>query len=270
MERLMKIEMIAVESIKLPTVEMRETMTHEGLEELMASIKEIGIVAPLTVKKVGVGYEVVAGARRLECARRLLMGTVPCVVQEGDGRAMEIIKIHENLKREDVDPVEEAGYYRRLIDEMGFSLDDLARATGRGMEYLEGRMEIYRWDQKIKDAVSAKAISMAVAKELMKFQDLEARDRHLIAGANNGVTARTMESWRLQYESQGERPVDDTSVGGGGAPPVLPYVSKTFCALCGENLHGLVTFYVPVSQRCLDLVREQQAPVSPTAGRPPA
>lgn len=259
MDGQMRVENIPTAQVAAPTVEMRETMTHEGIEELMQSIKEIGIRQALTVKRRGDGYEVVAGARRLECARRLGLLTVPCVVEDADARRMEIIKIHENLKREDVDPVEEAAYYRRLVDEMGFSLDDLARATGRWYEYLEGRLAICKWDAQIKEAVKAKAITLAVAKELMKFPDEETRGRYLAAGANNGVTARTMESWRLQWEAErdsGAKPPE--GVEAATAAPV-PYVPKQFCALCGENLHGMITFFVPVSQKCLDMMNEGKA-----------
>jgi len=258
MDGQMKVENIATSKVSAPTVEMRETMTHEGIEELMASIKEIGIRQALTVRRRGDGFEVVAGARRLECARRLALPTVPCVVEDADDRRLEIIKIHENLKREDVDPVEEGAYYRRLVDELGFSMDDLAKATGRGYEYLDGRLEICRWDEQIKDAVKAKAISLAVARELMKFPDAETRGRYLAAGANNGVTARTMESWRLQWEAD-QKPAGEKPDGGSEAPAApAPYVPKQFCAICGENLHGVITFYVPVSQKCLDMLNEEK------------
>lgn len=130
----------------------------------------------------------------------------------------------------------------------------MAAATGKGFPYLERRIEMHGWDERIKDAVKAKVINLSVALELMKFKDSEARERYLIAAGNNGVTARTMESWRLQYEA-------DLSNGVPGAGLDLitkaktdRYVSKVFCEVCGEDLHGKITFYVPVSQVCRDII----------------
>ena len=166
----------------------------------------------------------------------------------------ETIKIHENLKREDVDPIEEAAYYGRLVRDKGWDLDRLANATGKGIAYLERRIEMNGWDERIKDAVKAKAINLSVAAELMKFRDAEARERYLVAAGNNGVTARTMESWRLQYEA-------DLASGLPGAGTNTPtveqtprYIPKTYCELCGEDLHGIITHYIPVSQRCRDMI----------------
>lgn len=251
-----KVVMIPLSKIRPPDVEMRETMTHEGLDELKDSIKLIGLRQAITVRPKGDGYEVVAGARRFECVRSLGWLEVPCCVDEITDDMGEIIKIHENLKREDVDPIEEAAYYARLIREKGWDLDRLAAATGKGFSYLERRIEMHGWDDRIKDAVKAKIINLSVALELMKFKDPEARERYLVAAGNNGVTARTMESWRLQYEA-------DLVNGSPGAGVDLVttqktdrYIPKTFCELCGEDLHGKVTFYVPVSQVCRDMMIE--------------
>lgn len=251
-----RVVMIPLVKIRPPDVEMRETMTHEGLDELKDSIKQIGLRQAITVRPKGDGYEVVAGARRFECIRSLGWSEVPCCVDEITDDMGEIIKIHENLKREDVDPIEEAAYYARLIREKGWDLDRLAAATGKGFPYLERRIEMHGWDERIKDAVKAKMINLSVALELMKFKDPEARERYLVAAGNNGVTARTMESWRLQYEA-------DLSNGAPAAGLDLVttqktdrYIPKTFCELCGEDLHGKVTFYVPVSQVCRDMMIE--------------
>lgn len=254
-----RVVMIPVNKISPPTFEMRETMTHEGLEELRDSIKEIGLRQAITVKPVGDCYEIVAGARRFECVRLLGWEEVPCCVDSVTDEVCEIIKIHENLKREEVDPIEESAYYARLVKEKGWDLDRLAAATGKGFAYLERRIEMHGWDDRIKDAVKAKVINLSVALELMKFKDSEARERYLVAAGNNGVTARTMESWRLQYEADLVN-----GVPGSGLDPVTHgktdrYIAKTFCEVCGEDLHGKITYYVPISQVCKDVLAQARA-----------
>ena len=252
----MNIVEIPVGSVVAPEVEMREVMTREGMEELAASIKRHGIRQNLTVVKRGANYEIVAGYRRWMAAKLVGLATLPCSVIPDDPRAIEEVKIHENLQREDVNVVDEAHYYKKLVDERGFSLDDIVKMVGKGAPYVENRFEIAGWDEKVKAALSAKHISITVSRELMKFRDVEARHRFLTVAVQNGVTQRTMEAWRLQFEAESKRmgtTTEERVEKSLGAPLRAPSV---FCKGCSCDLRGMVVYYVPLCVGCNDALED--------------
>lgn len=246
----MQVIKIPTEKLIPPEIEMRQNMTMEGLDELASSIAKNGIMQPLVVRVEGDGYRIIAGHRRYEAIKRLQVREVPCSVVTVDERAEEELKIHENLKREDVDPVEEADYYMRLYKERGYSVDDLIRVTGRSLAYIEGRLEISGWPERIKLAVQGKAIAIAVARELVKFSDAEARDRFLDSAAQFGAPSNVVRDWRLRWEAEKKQAEARES----GAPPApsspVPKPPPMLCSLGGHSLEGMIIQYVPVCQQC--------------------
>jgi len=245
-----QIRIIPTEKLLPPVIEMRQNMTMEGLDELAASIQKNGILQPLIVRPEGEGFRIVAGHRRYEAIRRLQIREVPCGVAEVDDRSAEELKIHENLKREDVDPVEESDYYMRLYSELGYTIDDLVRVTGRGLNYIEGRLEIAGWPPRVKAAVQSKAIAVAVARELVKFRDEDARDRFLESAAQYGAPSNLVRDWRLRWEAE----QNSESGASGSAPAVLsspvPEAPPVICSLGGHDLSGHIIQYVPICQQC--------------------
>ena len=246
----MNIQNIPIGIIDGPQFEMRDVVEREALEELAQSIKKNGLIQPLRVVRRGERYEIVAGHRRYLAAKTIALDVLPCDVVDDDSLKIEEAKIHENLIREDVNCVDEANYYRRLVDEKGYSVDAIVKIVGRGAAYVEGRFEISRWDEKVKAALSAKHISIALARELVKFKDQEARWRFLTVAVGNGVTARTMESWRQQYEAEEKRQGENKE---GNFERVITNsisVPSTYCECCGKDLKGMVLYYVPLDLEC--------------------
>jgi ParB/RepB/Spo0J family partition protein len=241
---------IPVGKLLPPALEMRDVMTMEGLDELADSVRKHGLLQPLLVRPEGDSYRIIAGARRFEVLKRLQIDEARCTVVSADSRQSEEMKIHENLKREDVDPVEEADYYMRLYHDEGWSVDDLVRATGRSLGYVEGRLEMAGWPEAVKGALKAKAVTIAVARELVKFRDEEVRHRFLHSAAAFGAPSNVVKGWREKWEAD-ERAESARAAGGPAAsardvspaPPIL-------CALCGEDTTGMIVEYLPVTRRC--------------------
>ena len=118
-------------AIKESPMQPRLSVDAEGMAELAASVREHGVIQPLVVRRVEGGYELIAGMRRLEAARRAGLGTVPVVVREcGPREALELALV-ENLQREDINPVEAAMAYQRLIDEFGLTQEDVSARVGK-------------------------------------------------------------------------------------------------------------------------------------------
>lgn len=246
----MQTQLIPTENLLPPSIEMRQNMTMEGLDELAASISKHGVMQPLVVRPEGERFRIVAGHRRYEAVRRLQIREVPCNIVTVDARTEEELKIHENLKREDVDPVEEADYYMRLYKEQGFSVDDLVRVTGRSLNYIEGRLEMAGWPERVKAAVQGKAIAVAVARELVKFKDDVARDRFLDSAAQFGAPSNVVRDWRVRYEA--EQAQQEARDAGGPLPPAAVTVEAPpiICSLGGHDMAGMIVQYVPICQQC--------------------
>src|SRR5665213_957400 len=109
----------------------RKTFDPESLDELKRSIVEYGVLVPIIVRPRGDGFELVAGERRWRACAALQRATIPAIVRVGDDRDTLEVAMIENLQRENLNPLEEAAGFQHLIDDYGFTQDDVARRLGR-------------------------------------------------------------------------------------------------------------------------------------------
>ena len=109
----------------------RRHFSREGLEELAASIKEHGVLQPLSVRRSSQGYELVSGERRLRASRMAGLTEVPCIVVSVDSKQSSLLALVENLQRRDLDFVEEASALARLIETYHLSQEEAARRIGK-------------------------------------------------------------------------------------------------------------------------------------------
>ena len=122
---------IAIDRIQANPRQPRQRMDDGALETLTASIREHGVIQPILVTETFDGYQLVAGERRVRAARAAGLDHIPAVVRQLADRDQLELALVENLQREDLDPLESARAYRQLIDEFGFSQEDLALRVGR-------------------------------------------------------------------------------------------------------------------------------------------
>ena len=126
-----RVQYIPLGRIRPNPQQPRRSFDEEGLAELAASIRSCGILQPLTVRRAGEGYELVAGERRLRAARMAGLSEVPAIVIEADDRkAMELAMI-ENLQREDLNPIEEAEGYQVLMSQYSMTQEETAQRVGK-------------------------------------------------------------------------------------------------------------------------------------------
>ncbi len=149
----------------------RKEFDEVRLEELALSIKEHGIVQPILVRKVGDGYEIVAGERRWRAAQLAGLTKVPALVREfSDAERMEIALI-ENLQREDLNPMEEAEAYRTLMESFGLTQEALAQRLGRSRSQVANTLRLLQLPAQVQDEVRAGRLSMGHAKVLCGVED---------------------------------------------------------------------------------------------------
>jgi len=158
-----------------------------SLEELIASIKEKGLLEPIVIRPVENGFEVVAGNRRLEACRRLKMRKVPCHIVELDDREAFEVSLVENVQRETIDPIDEARAFKRYIDDYGYGgVSELARKIGKSQEYVSNRLRLLKLPKEVQEEVIRRRITPSLAQELASLSGnvihevMEiSRERHL-------------------------------------------------------------------------------------------
>lgn len=173
------------------------------LQELAASIRELGILQPLTVRKTGDSYQVISGNRRLMAAKMAGLGEVPCLITHADGADAELIALTENLQREDLGYFQEAEYLQAYLAHSGLTQAQAAKKLGRSQSAIANKLRLLQHSPKVRQALLDNGLSERHARELLRIHGEEARldviDELLRRGFNVAQTSHyidTLESHR--------------------------------------------------------------------------
>ncbi len=162
---------LPIEKVIPNQTQPRKDFEKEPLEELSQSIKEQGVLQPITVRKVKDKYEIIAGERRWRACQMAGLHGIPAVIKDvDDQRSMELALI-ENLQREDLNPVEEAMGYQFLIDEYTLSQQDLAKKVGRSRSSITNALRILVLPRDVKQMIRQGLLSLGHAKVLLGLED---------------------------------------------------------------------------------------------------
>jgi ParB family chromosome partitioning protein len=157
---------VPLAAIRLNPMQPRQAFADEGIEKLAESIRQKGILQPLLVRRSNGGYELIAGERRLRAAQRLGMGEVPVLVRDAsDGEMLEMALI-ENIQREDLNPLEEARAYRRLVEEFQLTQEDIAARVGKDRSTIANTMRLLQLPPELQSQIERGALSAGHARAL--------------------------------------------------------------------------------------------------------
>jgi len=163
----------------------RMTWHEDTLAELAASIREHGVLQPILVRPSGDEYEIIAGERRWRASKLAGKETIPAIVERfDDATALEIALI-ENLQREDLSPLDEAVIYKKMTDELGYSIRNLATKLSKDKGYVENRLRLASAPDDVRDMVAQRYDTLSAAYELMKLENKRRRQslaKQIIAG----------------------------------------------------------------------------------------
>ena len=149
----------------------RTAMDESKIEELARSIKSNGIIQPIVVRKADDGYEIVAGERRWRASQRAGLLKVPVVVRDIPDEQMLAAALIENIQREDLNPIEEAQAYRRLVDEHQLTQEQIAEAVGKDRSSVANYLRLLKLPTEVRSNLSAGALSMGHARALLALSD---------------------------------------------------------------------------------------------------
>jgi ParB family chromosome partitioning protein len=149
----------------------RKTFNEDELNDLADSIKAHGIFQPLLVMKKDDYYEIVAGERRWRAAKIAELKEVPCIVREFSEKEKVTIQLIENIQRADLNPIDEAKAYRRLIDEFNMKQDELAESVGKNRTTITNSMRLLNLADEVQDMLIDEKISPGHARALLGISD---------------------------------------------------------------------------------------------------
>lgn len=189
---------VGIDTLKPGAFQPRKVFDKDELSALAASVEKSGVLQPLLVRPIDDGYEIIAGERRWRAAQMARLHQVPVIVQPvNDVTALEIGLV-ENVQRADLNPIEEAEGYQRLIDEFAYTQAELAETIGKSRSHIANLLRLTGAPQAIKQALGAGTISMGHARALLGLSEAEKQSADVIAGMvkqiiKDGMSVRAVE-----------------------------------------------------------------------------
>lgn len=185
---------IRVESVRDNKLQPRTDYNDERLQELMASIKENGVLQPILVRPVLGGYEVVAGERRLKAARALQLTELPAIVKDVSDQEALVIALIENIQREALNPIEEAQAYKRLMNDFSYTQEDVASSVGKDRSTVGNLLRLLNLPENIQKAVFEGSVTVGHARTLLSVESTGEKDRLLQLIKENSLSVRELEN----------------------------------------------------------------------------
>jgi ParB family chromosome partitioning protein len=187
-------EEVAVGSVTPNPRQPRRTFDEEALEELAASITEVGLLQPVVVRKLSDGnYELVMGERRWRASQRAGLEYIPAIVRETPDTDMLRDALLENLHRQQLDPLEEAAAYQQLLDDFGATHEQLAQKVGRSRPHISNTLRLLNLPPAVQKRVAAGVISAGHARALLSLGDPQAQERLAQRIVDEGLSVRSVE-----------------------------------------------------------------------------
>ncbi len=162
--------MVDIDQIKPNAYQPREEFDEDGIDELAASIKAKGIIQPLIGRKIGNGYEIIAGERRWRAAQKAGVRRIPIILKDAsDSEVLELALI-ENLQREDLNPIEEAIAYQQLIGEFGLTHDEISKRIGKDRSTITNQIRLLKLPAQLKQAIRNREITAGHARAILSIE----------------------------------------------------------------------------------------------------
>lgn len=189
------IRLISIASIVPNPFQPRVTFDPQALEELSVSIKTLGLIQPITVRKMDDGqYQIISGERRFRASKLAGLSEVPAYIRETDDSGMLEMAIVENVQRADLDPIETAMSYQRLIDECNLTQEQMADRIGKSRVAVTNYLRLLRLPAKVQYDVKVGNISVGHAKVLLGLDDKSVQEQLSDTIIRDGLSVRALEA----------------------------------------------------------------------------
>lgn len=185
---------IPVDMVEANPFQPRSSFDAEALEELAASIRTLGLIQPITVRKVSENrYQIISGERRFKACRMAGMAMIPAYVRETDDQGMLEMALVENIQRENLDPIETALSYKRLIDECNLTQETMADRVGKKRASVANTLRLLKLPVKVQHDLKVGLLSVGHAKVLLGVEDQELLQQLCDLTVKEGLSVRQLE-----------------------------------------------------------------------------
>ena len=199
-----KVAEIEVANVRPNPYQPRQVFEEEALEELAASIQQLGIIQPITVRTLGDGqFELISGERRLRASRRAGLEKIPAYVREADTEEMLEMAIVENVQREQLNPIEVALGYQRLMEECDLTQEKIAKKVGKKRATVANFLRLLKLPAPVQAALRDESISMGHARALIPVDDKQAQLDILTEIEVAGLSVRDVERRVREWQDGG-------------------------------------------------------------------
>jgi len=235
-----------------PALPSRGSMNDEKLDALVASIRDIGLQQPMIVARVGARFEIIAGYRRRIACERAGLVAAPCIVYASKDVSLATIQAHENSRREDLNPADEAIWFAELLERVcGGDIEKLCGLVGERLSYVDNRLALFNGNTDVFAALQCGEIKIGVAHELNKITDPHYCRYYLDSAIRGGATIALVigwvQEWRTQIAGVPDHPAPVTA-STPGIPTDDQAAFRCLCCRKADNVH--LIRHVPIHQHC--------------------
>ncbi|HAJ57666.1 MAG TPA: chromosome partitioning protein ParB [Candidatus Omnitrophica bacterium] len=172
----------------------RVDFNEEQLRDLVESVKEKGVLAPILVRRAGDKYEIIAGERRFRAARHLKLDRVPVIVRDVDDKEALVLSIVENIQRQELNPIEEAHAFERLIKDFSFTQETIAKAVSKDRSTVANCLRLLNLPLEVQKAISSGNLSFGHGKALLGLDSIPQQIRLTQLVLSNSLSVRELEN----------------------------------------------------------------------------
>ena len=191
---------IPVENVEANPYQPRMAFDQDALEELAASIRTLGLIQPITVRKVSDSrYQIISGERRFKACRMAGMSMIPAFVREANDQGMLEMALVENIQRQDLDPIETALSFQRLIEECSLTQEAMADRVGKKRASVANALRLLKLPVKIQHDLKVGLLSVGHAKVLLGLPDADSQEKFCDLVIKEGLSVRELEELVRKY-----------------------------------------------------------------------
>lgn len=241
-----KIEFLNIDLISPPEIDIRSSFSEGNIKELADSMALVGLIEPAVVRKREDHYEIIAGHRRYLAAIVLHWDKLPSIVQSLNDEEALTLRIHENLHRENMTPLDEANFVAVLHYEYKWSIVKITKELSKSKNWINDRIDIFSLPDNFKEALGNKSIKPAVALLLVQIDNEPYRDELLKRAAYSGLTTAQARAWLNDWKGfpipEGE-PLEEMQAYNENRVPISEHLQCKICDIdmaLGNYLHLII------------------------------
>ena len=208
--------MVKISSVEPDRKQPRKSFNEDALQELADSIRQHGVIQPLLVRKIKNAYEIIAGERRWRAAKIAGLKQVPVIIRDYSTREKVEISLIENIQREDLNPIEEAKAYQRLLEEFDLKQDEVAERVAKNRSTITNALRLLKLDDRVQQMLMDEKISAGHARALLLIEDPELQFETAQQVFDKHLSVREVERLTKKISKNGgkapqDKPEEDTS-----------------------------------------------------------